>query len=96
MLVGQLAACGSIRGTGKRKVYKYTKLLTLKHLRKTFVTTYGRKYGLEKASQRMRHSSPVVTKEHYYNEDTKALKTQKSIYDVGENVVQLKVGNNEK
>jgi len=85
-----------IRGTGKRKVYKYTNLLTLKHLRKTFVTTYGRKYGLEKASQRMRHSSPVVTKEHYYNEDTKALKTQKSIYDVWENMVQLKVRTDEK
>jgi hypothetical protein len=50
---------------------------------------------LEKATQRMRHSSPVVTKEHYFNEDTKALKTVKSIYDVGENVVQLKVGTDE-
>ena len=84
-----------VRGKGKRKVYKYTNLLTMKHLRKTFVTTYGRQYGLEKASQRMRHSSPVVTKEHYFNEDTKALKTVKSIYDVGENVVQLKVGTDE-
>ena len=79
-----------VRGKGKRKVYKYTNHLTFKHLRKTFVTTYGRKYGLEKASQRMRHSSPVVTKEHYYNEDAASLKTHKSIYDVGDNVVALK------
>jgi len=79
-----------IRGTGKRKVYKYKNLLSLKHLRKTFVTYYGREKGLEAASLRMRHSSLIVTKEHYFNEDTVALKTRKSIYNVGENVAPLK------
>jgi len=79
-----------VRGKGKRKVYKYKNILTMKHLRKTFVTVYGRKKGLEAASQRMRHSSLIVTKEHYYNEDTAALKTHKSIYDVGDNVIQIK------
>jgi len=38
----------------------------------------------------MRHSSLIVTKEHYYTEDKAALKTQTSIYNVGNNVVQLK------
>ena len=38
----------------------------------------------------MRHSSLIVTKEHYFNEDKAALKTRKSIYNVGENVVPLK------
>ena len=85
-----LATREHVRGTGKRKVYKYTNHFTFKHLRKTFVTTYGRRYGLEKASQRMRHSSLIVTKEHYFNEDKEALKTHKSIYDVGDNVVTLK------
>jgi hypothetical protein len=46
--------------------------------------------GLEAASIRMRHSSLIVTKEHYFNEDAAALKTHKSIYDVGDNVVALK------
>ena len=75
---------------GKRKVYKYKNILTMKHLRKTFVTTYGRQRGLEAVSLRMRHSSLIVTKEHYFNEDKAALKTHKSIYNVGENVVPLK------
>ncbi len=35
---------------GKRSVYKYTNILTLKHLRKTYVTYYGRENGLEAAS----------------------------------------------
>ncbi|MDB9799818.1 hypothetical protein OAB71_00880 [Candidatus Pelagibacter sp.] len=84
-----------VRGSGKRKVYKYTNLLTLKHLRKTFVTYYGRSKGLEAASLRMRHSSLIVTKEHYYTEDQKALKTHTSIYNVGNNVVQLKKAAND-
>ena len=62
-----------IRGTGQRKVYKYTNHLTLKHLRKTFVTHYGRAKGLEAARLRMRHSSSEVTKNHYFNEDAAAL-----------------------
>ena len=49
-----------IRGTGQRKVYKYTNHLTLKHLRKTFVTYYGRDKGLEAASIRMRHSLSLI------------------------------------
>tara|TARA_R110000796_G_scaffold62762_1_gene144730 strand:+ start:457 stop:1896 length:1440 start_codon:yes stop_codon:yes gene_type:complete len=89
-----LATREHIRGKGKRKVYKYTHLLTFKHLRKTYVTTYGRRMGLEAASHRMRHSSMIVTKEHYFNEDKKKLKTHKSIYDVGDNVVALKAGTN--
>jgi len=79
-----------VRGTGKRIVYKYTNIITMKHLRKTFVTYYGRAKGLEAASLRMRHSSLKVTKDHYFNEDEKALKTQKSIYAPAVNVVQLK------
>ena len=79
-----------IRGTGKRKVYKYTNLLTMKHLRKTFVTYYGRQKGLEAASLRMRHSSLKVTKEHYFNEEEAALKTGSSIYETATNVVPLK------
>ena len=86
-----------VRGKGKRKVYKYKNILTMKHLRKTFVTVYGRKRGLEAASLRMRHSSLLVTKDHYFNEDTAALKTQTSIYDVGDNVIQIKkAGTNDK
>ena len=86
-----------VRGKGKRKVYKYKNILTMKHLRKTFVTVYGRKKGLEAASLRMRHSSLLVTKDHYFNEDTAALKTHSSIYDVGENVIQIKkAGTNDK
>ena len=30
-----------VSGKGKRKIYKYKNLFTLKHLRKTFVTHYG-------------------------------------------------------
>jgi len=80
---------------GKRAVYKYKNLLSLKHLRKTFVTYYGRQQGLEAASLRMRHSSLIVTKEHYFNEDKAALKTKKSIYNVGSNVVSLKKAAND-
>jgi len=89
----ELVRANTIKKTGrrgKRVVFKYTNLLSLKHLRKTFVTYYGRARGLEAASIRMRHSSLIVTKEHYYTEDKAALKTQTSIYNVGNNVVQLK------
>ena len=58
----------------KRKLYKYKNLFTLKHLRKTFVTHYGREEGLEAASERMRHSSLKVTQDHYYNADKRKLK----------------------
>ena len=50
---------------------------------------------MEAASLRMRHSSLIVTKEHYFNEDKAALKTKKSIYNVGSNVVSLKKAAND-
>ena len=84
-----------IRGTGQRKVYKYTNHLTLKHLRKTFVTYYGRDKGLEAASIRMRHSSMEITKNHYYTEDKEELKTKTSIYKTNQNVVSFKKAGND-
>jgi integrase len=84
-----------VRGKGKRKVYKYTNHLTLKHLRKTFVTYYGRDKGLEAASFRMRHSSMEVTKNHYYNEKQEDLKTKHSIYKPAANVIDLKKAGND-
>ena len=84
-----LATREYVRGRGKRIVYKYTNILTLKHLRKTFVTYYGRSQGLEAASLRMRHSSMEVTKNHYFNEDTDKLKVR-HMYETGGNVVELK------
>ena len=80
---------------GKRKVYKYTNILSLKHIRKTFVTWYGREHGEEAASHRMRHSTLQVTRDHYFNADKEKLKV-KHMYSTGDNVVQLKkAGNNE-
>jgi integrase len=84
-----------LRGKGKRIVYKYTNHLTLKHLRKTFVTYYGRDKGLEAASIRMRHSSMEITKNHYYTEDQEDLKTKHSIYKPAANVVSLKKAGND-
>ncbi len=90
-----LATRDYVRGKGKRKVYKYTNYRTFKHLRKTFVTWYGREHGEEAASHRMRHSTLQVTRDHYYNADKKRLKV-KHMYSTGDNVVQLKkAGNNE-
>ena len=67
----------------------------MKHIRKTFVTWYGREHGEEAASHRMRHSTLQVTRDHYYNADKKKLKV-KHMYSTGDNVVQLKKeGNNE-
>jgi len=79
---------------GKRTKYKYTNTLTLKHIRKTFVTYYGRDHGIENASMRMRHSSMEVTKNHYYNEDQEKLKV-KHMYGAGSNVVELKKAAND-
>jgi integrase len=80
---------------GKRKVYKYTNILTMKHIRKTFVTWYGREHGEEAASHRMRHSTLKVTRDHYFNADKERLKV-KHMYSTGDNVVQLKkAGKNE-
>ena len=90
-----LATREYVRGKGKRKVYKYKLKLTMKHLRKTFVTYFGREHGEEAASQRMRHSTLQVTRDHYFNADTKTLQV-KHMYSTGDNVVQLKkAGKNE-
>jgi len=81
-------------GKKTRKLYKYKNKYTLKHLRKTFVTHYargkdkdGRERGLVQASLRMRHSSPKVTKDHYFTEDEEQLRTA-HMYET--NVVDLK------
>ena len=79
---------------GKRKVYKYTNHLSFKHLRKTFVTWYGREHGEEAASQRMRHSTLKVTRDHYFNADKKKLRV-KHMYSTGENVVNFKKAGND-
>ena len=90
-----LATREHVRGKGKRKVYKYKLTLTLKHLRKTFVTYYGREHGEEAASHRMRHSTLQVTREHYFNAKKEDLKV-KHMYSTGDNVVELKkAGKNE-
>ena len=65
-----------VSGKGKRKIYKYKNLLTLKHLRKTFVTHYGREHGEEAASHRVRHSSIKVTRDHYFNPKQESLKVK--------------------
>ena len=50
---------------------------------------------LQAASERMRHSSVKVTKDHYWSADAKKYRV-KNLYDAGENVVQLKkVGAND-
>ena len=58
----------------KRVLYKYKNTFTLKHLRKSFVTHFGREDGLEAASFRMRHSSLKVTQDHYFNADKDKLR----------------------
>ncbi len=89
-----LATRELVRGKGKRKLYKYTNILSFKHIRKTFVTYYGREHGEEAASHRMRHSTIEVTRNHYFNADKKKLKV-KHMYSTGENVVQLKKAGND-
>ena len=90
-----LATREKIRGKGKRIVYKYKNILTLKHLRKTFVTVYGQRMGLEDASIRMRHSSMKVTQDHYYNHKQEDLKTKHSIYKPAPNIVSFKKAGND-
>ena len=77
-----LATRELVRSKKTRKLYKYKNEYTFKHLRKTFVTHYargkdkdGRERGLVQASLRMRHSSPKVTKDHYFTEDQEQLRT---------------------
>jgi len=78
-----------VKGKGKRKAYKYKNNYSFKHLRKTFVTHFGREYGLEAASERMRHSSPKVTRDHYFNYEQEKLRV-KHVYNTGDNVLPLK------
>ncbi len=89
-----LATRELIRSKRTRKLYKYKNIYTFKHLRKTFCTFYARgknedgsKRGLEQASLRMRHSSPKVTKDHYFTEDQQELRAA-NIFD--NNVIDLK------
>ena len=65
-----------VRGRGKQKKYRYKNLFTLKHLRKTFVTHYGREHGEEAASHRVRHSSIKVTRDHYFSPEQESLKVK--------------------
>ncbi len=83
-----------VRAKKTRKLYRYKNEYTFKHLRKTFVTHYargkdkdGRERGLVQASLRMRHSSPKVTKDHYFTEDQEQLRTD-HMYET--NVVDIK------
>ena len=78
-----------VKGKGKRKAYKYKNNYSFKHLRKTFVTHFGREHGVEAASERMRHSSPQVTRDHYFNYETEKLRV-KHVYNTGDNVIPLK------
>ena len=89
-----LATRELVRSKKTRKLYKYKNEYTFKHLRKTFVTHYARgknkdgtERGLVQASLRMRHSSPKVTKDHYFTEDQEQLRVD-HMYDT--NVVDLK------
>ena len=84
-----LAERSLVRAFGSRKLYKYKNHFNLKHLRKTYVTAYGNTYGLQAASERMRHSSVKVTKDHYWSADAKKYKV-KNLYNNEPNVVQLK------
>tara|TARA_R100000231_G_scaffold102407_2_gene76114 strand:- start:293 stop:1114 length:822 start_codon:yes stop_codon:yes gene_type:complete len=88
-----LAERSLVRSFGSRKLYTYKNIYSFKHLRKTFATHYGAKYGLQETSERMRHSSTKVTKDHYYNQRDEKFKGR-SAYDIPANVVQLKEGSN--
>ena len=61
---------------GKMKKYKYRNLYSLKHLRKSFATHYGREHGLEATTQRLRQSSQKVTSDHYFNYDKDKIKVR--------------------
>ena len=78
-----------IRATGSRKLYKYKLNYTLKSFRKSFVSYFGNKFGLQAASERMRHSSVKVTKEHYFTQEDKKFKYA-NIYDEVDNITYLK------
>jgi hypothetical protein len=91
-----LATREYVRGKGKRIKYKYKNEYTFKHLRKSFVTHYarskdehGKERGLVQASLRMRHSSPKVTKDHYFTEDQEQLRV-KHMYDTNVDAVEFK------
>ena len=61
----------------KRKLYKYKNTFTLKHLRKTFGTHYGREYGVEAGTERFRQSSTDVFRGHYYTFDKNNTKARR-------------------
>ena len=83
-----------VKAKKTRKLYKYKNHFTMKYLRKTFVTVFGNTYGVQAASERMRHSAFKVTTDHYFTADAKKYKV-KSLYGA-ENVIQLKkVGAND-
>ena len=91
-----LATREYVRGKGKRIKYKYKNEYTFKHLRKSFVTHYarskdehGKERGLVQASLRIRHSSPKVTKDHYFTEDQEQLRV-KHMYDTNVDAVEFK------
>ena len=71
-----LATRDLIRSRGKMKKYKYRNIYTLKHLRKTFATHYGREHGLEATTERLRQSSQKVTSDHYFNYDRDKIKVR--------------------
>ena len=93
-----LATRELIRSKGKkRKLYKYKNEYTFKHLRKTFVTHYARgkntdgtQRGLVQASLRMRHSSPKVTKDHYFTEEQELLKVDHMYSELTAPVIPIK------
>ena len=81
----------SVGTTGSRKLYNYKLNYSFKHFRKSFVSYFGNKFGLQAASERMRHSSVKVTKDHYFTQEDKKFK-HANIYDEPVNVVHLKRG----
>ena len=87
----KLAERTLVRATGSRKLYNYKLNYTFKSFRKSFVSYFGNKYGLQAASERMRHSSVKVTKDHYFTQEDKKFK-HANIYDEPTNVVHLKRG----
>jgi integrase len=82
-----------VRSFGSRKLYSYTNHFNIKHLRKTFVTHFGNTHGLQAASERMRHSSVKVTKDHYYSQDKEKFKV-KNVYEIDNNIIQFNKGLN--
>ncbi len=79
-----------VKGKGKRKVYKYKNNYSFKHLRKSFITHFGREHGEEAASHRARHSSIKVTRDHYFNPKEEKLKVKHMYQADSADVVEFK------